>query len=92
MQSSSSKLQETFVLRVVRVPLCIKPAPAALAADEIRVPKKKRVVSDAPKAWILGVVSWIFPWFVVRNPADTRRKGAMHTLMEIDIQRHKNVI
>ena len=53
MQSSSSKLQETFVLRVVRVPLCIKPAPAALAADEIRV-QQKRVVSDAPEAWFWG--------------------------------------
>jgi hypothetical protein len=30
--------------------------------------------------------------FLLENPVDTRRTGEMHTLMKIDIQRHKNVI
>ena len=67
-------------------------SPAALAADEIRV-QKKRVVSDAPEAWIWGLFFYGFLLgLLLENPADTHRTGEMHTLMEIDIQRHKNVI
>ena len=42
-----------FLLAMCGSFLCCCQAPAAPAADEIRV-QKKRVVSDAPEAWIWG--------------------------------------
>ena len=51
--------------------LVVHNSPAAPAADEIRV-QKKRVVSDVPEAWFGGgVLSWISPCVFFRKPRPT---------------------
>jgi hypothetical protein len=65
----------SLLLIFVSFLLPVHNSPVTLAADEIWV-QKRRAVSDAPKAWFWGVVSWISPCFVYfKALSKIHRKG-----------------